>query len=307
MTGQYAELAERHLRVGAKSGNEWMVFCPWHDNTDSPAMQFNVDKGLFICFGCGVRGNIAALQKQLGIKWNVQDGDINTVRSKLEALGTPKRVQRVLPEDALKRWHFPATWALDRGFKKSTIEAFDLGYDPLDNYGTIPVRNIEGELVGVIKRFMDPDIFPRYKYPKHFRRTANIFASWMVAEDERDHVVICEGSLDAMKVWQAGYPAIAVFGSSINPSQIRVLRSLGIGRVTLFFDNDKAGRKTTQQALGWTQHLRDNKIVKEYRKDTDLRRDFIVDIARYCGSGTDPAALTDAQIRRGIASASPAR
>ena len=43
--------------VGA--GAERMAFCvsPTHDNTNTPAMSVNLPKGLFICHGCGFKGN----------------------------------------------------------------------------------------------------------------------------------------------------------------------------------------------------------------------------------------------------------
>ena len=64
-----------------------------------------------------------------------------------------------------------------------------------------------------------------------------------------DHVVITEGPLDAVKVWQAGYDAVAQYGSSLADGQVDVLRGLGVYRVTLFYDNDRAGKMAARQAM----------------------------------------------------------
>lgn len=56
------------------------------------------------------------------------------------------------------------------------------------------------------------------------------------------HIIICEGVLDAVSYIQLGYPAIASFGLT-PPSMKRIttLLAVGVQKVTLAMDNDKAG------------------------------------------------------------------
>ena len=93
------------------------------------------------------------------------------------------------------------------------------------------------------------------------------------------------GSLDAVAVWQAGYPAVAQFGSSISKEQIALLRRLGISRVTLFYDNDKAGQQATLSAV-------------------PMLRDFLVNVVNYNDNdGKDPGSMTIKFIRQKVDSA----
>jgi DNA primase len=59
---------------------------------------------------------------------------------------------------------------------------------------------------------------------------------------------LVEGSLDTVRVWQAGFPAYGIYGSSLAESQITLLHRLNIEQVLLWFDNDSAGRRATYTA-----------------------------------------------------------
>ncbi len=296
---KYEALVEKHFQVGGRSGEEWMVRCISHrDSTAS--MQINVEKGLWLCFTCGAKGNAKALLRELGLQWSEPEVDVADLRARIDALRTPDaKVQTILPESYLRRFQIPTRAWRDRGITPATVAAFDLGYDMMGDYLTIPIRDINGALLGVIKRYMGDDVpgNQRYKYPLGFKRSQNLFGSWLVEHDPDAHtVVLCEGSLDAVKLWQANHPALAVYGSSISESQVRLLRRLGVVRVVLFFDDDPAGEKAANSCLGEHLHMSRGRKVKEYRPVTDLRRSFVVEKVTYpkAHKGSDPGAL-DAQ------------
>ncbi len=265
----YSALVEKNFDVVLRSGDEWMVRCPHHSDSTA-SLQVNVQKGLWICFSCHRTGNAKTL---LGSDWREPDVDIDTVMAQLKLLeaadnGPTRPV--ALPESTLKRYRFPTDYWRDRGFTDTTIKAFELGYDPIENDAIIPVRNVDNDLLGVIRRRLAKDAMPKYLYYKGFPRKHSLFGSWLVAQKTTDHVVITEGSLDAVAVWQSGHPAVAVFGSAISREQVILLRRLGIQRVTLFFDDDRAGREATLQAL-------------------PMLRDFLVYAVRYTdGDAKDP-------------------
>lgn len=316
-TYKYASLIEKHFQVVLKSGPEWMCRCVWHDDGNA-SLQVNVEKGLYLCFAgnCGARGNIRSLERFLGIRFDNEVVDVQDIRDRLDALKRPVERQVVLAESTLNRYRMPTDYwgpcptprhrdctgrpgcKHHRWFTPETIKAFDLGSDPLNDCVTIPVRTVGGDLIGIIKRYLDPDAELRYRYPKGFKRSLNLFGSWLVEQDPDAHtVVLVEGALDAITVWQAGYPAMAVYGSSLSAAQVRLLKRLGIVRVVLAFDNDAAGRKCAQSALGWHDRKRGSKIVREYDAATDVSRFFIVDRGRYAPSmPSDPGAMDQKQV-----------
>lgn len=273
----YAELAEKNLDVTLRSGDEWMCKCPWHeDNTAS--LQFNVKKGLWVCFSCHRKGNAKSL---FGENFREPDVDIESVIAQLNLLESveARNPVKILPEATLKRYAFPTDYWKDRGFSDNTIKAFQLGYDPIENDAIIPVRNISGGLLGIIRRRLEIDAMPKYMYYKGFPRKESLFASWLVSKQTTDHVAITEGSLDAVSVWQAGVPAVAQFGSSISREQVVLLRKLGVTKVTLFYDNDRAGREATLSAI-------------------PLLRDFLVYAVSYNDDDPkDPGAMKSSMVR----------
>jgi DNA primase len=313
----YEDFASKHLNVVLKSGNEYMVRCVFHENNGSPSMQFNVEKGLYICFSCGARGGMKTLTKFLGIRY-VEDPNlaVNQLIGKLNQLKSQKDGSdlqlTVLPEDALERWQFPTPyWGScfedDRppaGCKRKpgckhhrwlnyeTQQAFDLGYNPLENEAIIPVRNSKGGLLGVIRRSLEKDPDVRYRYPKGLKKSHIFFGDWFVEYDTSDTAVIVEGSIDAMCVWQTKHMGLGQLGSSISREQIRLLLRMGIREVILGYDNDEAGRKAFKKALGFSSHLRGGKMVTDYDEAYDLRKHFFVRRFEWEPSDHDPGSCS---------------
>lgn len=306
-----AEFAERHLVVESRNGVEWNVRCPIHGERHA-SLRLNIEKGLFLCHGCGAKGGMARLAKALGVpyRYDKTQAGMFMLLNKLEKLrkGTKEEPPAFLPESTLDRYAIPTRYWTDpirtggRGLNAETVEAFDLGYDPINDYVTIPIRNLYGNLIGVTKRYLDPDAHPRYKDPAGFQKGQNLFGSWFAAESDSPTVVLTEGPIDAIKVWQAGHVGMGVYGSRITEHQIMIMRRMGVVSTVLFFDNDKAGEKAFRQAKGWTQHEGTQEWT--YTPETDLRRFFVVKRAEYTGvRGKDPASLTDAQVDKAIINA----
>lgn len=289
-------------------GSEVDVCCPIHDEKNA-SMRINIDKGLFFCHGCGVKGTLVKLAKAMKVPYagsNEAGTDLAMLYAKLDKLTHGRRnvpVQKTLDEDFLDRFKFPTGYWSERGLNDDTIAAFDLGYDVMAEAATIPVRNPEGRLIGVTRRFLGADAESKYRDPKGFIKAENLFASWLVALDNSPYVVLTEGPMDCMKVWQSGHASMAQYGSHVSAHQIRLMRQIGIVTVVLFYDNDRAGRKAQQEALGWSTELHGGKSVQVYDPEHDLSRFFIVKLIRYTSKAKDPGELSDHDIDQMIRSA----
>jgi len=323
----YIEFAEKHLDIGLRSSQELMVRCPFNDHSNY-TMQFNVKTGLWVCFSCHEGGSIHKLAKQLGVAGDFRkvEPDMKDVYAKLRALRSeeprPDEVKKVLLDESyLDRFTFPTDyWGHHkkscskkckdhRGFDQETIDEYGFGYEFMDNYATIPLRTEQGDLLGVIKRYLDPDVELRYRYPSFkktgFKRGRELFGSWQLNEEPSDTAVIVEGSIDQASVWQAGFPSLAQYGSSLNPAQIHLMLRLGIQHAILFFDDDKAGDDAVQRAMGRVHHVRNNRTHMEYDSSLDLRRHGIsVSIVEYeYGMKSDPGSMTPDEIEDAVDSA----
>lgn len=272
---KYGPFAERYLtNVQHTTGSEVIALCPFHED-HSPSFQFNVEKGLFICFSCGAKGSIRRLEQRFGVSHRSVGVGLDVLYKAINDLDRPGSSDSHMDESQLSQYSLPTDHWRDRGFTKDTVDKFQLGYDMMRDAMTIPMRDVSGNLLGVCRRYMDPDMRNRYRYPKGFHKREHLFASWLVADMPKTRsVALTEGAIDAMTVWQAGTPAMAIYGSSVSDDQISQLRLLGIRNITLFFDRDKAGREITKRCLGWKRDEDTGKWIR--KRNSDLRRWFNV-------------------------------
>jgi len=244
---KFEKFAETYLKVTLRGDSEWMCVCPLHDDRGA-SLQFNIFKGLWVCFGCQEGGTAKSLARKMDVSYHeptMKTGELLDALQK--ATSNKTRTVQTLPESSLRRYAIDHPYWAKRGFTEETIEAWNLGYDFMNDVLTIPYRTPEGDLLGTIKRRLTNE-FPRYLYPKGFDRTGSLFGSWKAGEA----VVLQEGSLDAIKTWQnldelgIECGSMAFYGSSIHPRQVKLLRRLGVKHVIIFTDYDEAGIKATQ-------------------------------------------------------------
>jgi hypothetical protein len=244
------------------------------------------------------------------------EDDLSVVIRQLDNLERKERrpsKQTIYPESYLDRFKMDTGYWAKRDISPATVQRFGLGFDLMGNYVTIPMRNINGELLGVCKRYMhivDSPTGKRYKYPAGFQRRENLFAAHLIAEDETARTVaLVEGALDTAKVWQAGWHAAGIYGNAISAHQIRLLVRCGVEVVILFFDNDSGGRKAHQSCLGFHTNKRKGEEVVTYNPALDLRKHFdlyavtwpkkpLPSVQDGSEDAKDPGALSSGDIQR---------
>ena len=161
---------------------------------------------------------------------------------------------------------------LDRGFTVDTAKAWELGVDSDGRRAIFVVRDRKGRLRGISGRATEKGQKPKYLHyswdTRHLQFTlrkeygrildfekfavsrvlyGEHMICWDNVSDERRFIVVCEGPTDVLWLWQAGYQAVAVQGSSISAEQCQTLLDLlpmG-GAIVLGADGDAAGHKLT--------------------------------------------------------------
>lgn len=217
----------------------YVALCVFHEDR-SPSMAIEVEKGVFVCRSCGTRGRIEQLARQVGAPAVPYVGS-DYLRSKLQSKqreDTHGELCQPMAEEWLAQFdHWHPYW--ESRFPPEVIQRFRLGYDPVWNAGTIPVRNVHRQVIGVIRRRLD-NRKPKYVEPKGMPKQEILWGSWEV-ESPPAQLVICEGPADAMACWAVGYPAVALCGSYMSPQQSVLVRRLAPKTVLIGLDNDKAG------------------------------------------------------------------
>jgi len=141
----------------------------------------------------------------------------------------------------LQRIDHSHPYLAERGITEETARKFGVGFFPgkgsMSGRIVIPIHNERGELVAYAGRSIDGSE-PRYKFPGGFRKSLELFNLHRVIGGPS--IVLVEGFFDCMKVTQAGYPCVALMGSTMSKAQGRLLGK-HFGQVTIMLDGDDAG------------------------------------------------------------------
>lgn len=232
---RYASLIESSFEIVGRSGEEYTCRCPWCQN-DKPVLYANAVKGLYVCFTCHQKGRLDDLGD---LPMQTTDG----LRDRLTRMKQPAQEQHYYPEAWLRQFDVPHPyWTQERNLDPQTVATFGLGYDPFSNRVTLPLRDVQGRILGVTFRRLD-DGRPKYLHPKGFPVGRHLYGAWLLGSART--VALVEGQVDAIRCVSERVPAVSLMGSRITKDQIKVLQRLGVEKVVLMLDNDSAGQHGT--------------------------------------------------------------
>lgn len=133
-----------------------------------------------------------------------------------------------------------------RGISPATAQWFGVGMYHgagfLAGRCVIPIRDQQGRLVAYAGRAVNGPA-PKYRFPAGFRKSQVLFNLDRAIGTDGPNVIVVEGFFDALKVYQAGHPAVvALMGTSFSQRQSELLLSHFIS-ITLMLDGDQPGRR----------------------------------------------------------------
>jgi DNA primase len=237
------------VNIETEFGNDFIIFCPYHNNSRTPAGEVAKDSGLFFCFGCQTTKNLEEFVMHMSnrtyfetvryIKSKEQEHNIEMlVNKKLIAL--PEFVQ--YDESILDRLHdqlllsdTAKSYLHGRKITIDSMTKFSLGYSEKQGMVTIPVESPDGMKIGFVGRSIEG---------KEFKNTPGLPKGKVLFNLHRvkssSIVYVVESSFDAIRLDQIGFPAVATLGANVSISQIRLLEKY-FNNVVLVADNDEAG------------------------------------------------------------------
>ncbi len=144
----------------------------------------------------------------------------------------------------------------EKGFSEATIQSFGLGWcnkGMLAGRIVVPIHNADGEIIAYVGRGLkEADIGKRgrWLFPKGFRKGMELFNYHRLAEYdlEEQNLVVTEGFWSAIRLSEAGIPAVALMGCEISDQQCRLIEEV-TDRVWLMLDRDKAGSNAVKQVI----------------------------------------------------------
>ena len=149
----------------------------------------------------------------------------------------------------------------------SDLELFDAGlvrrgksggfYDTFRNRLMFPVIDVRGNVIGFSGRILG-DGEPKYMNSPEtlvFNKSRNLFALNLAKKSKSGYIILAEGNIDVVSMHQAGFDsAVASLGTSLTPEQARLL-SRYTNEIIIAYDNDGAGKKAAQRAIGILEKL----------------------------------------------------
>ena len=88
-----------------------------------------------------------------------------------------------------------------------------------------------------------------------FNKSRNLFALNLAKKSKCGYIILSEGNIDVASLHQAGFDsAVASLGTSLTPEQARLI-SRYTDQVIIAYDNDGAGIKAAQRAIGILEKL----------------------------------------------------
>jgi DNA primase len=157
-----------------------------------------------------------------------------------------------------------------RLIQESSVKKFQLGFSEKQDMVTIPVHSPDGMEVGFVGRSVEG---------KEFKNTPGLPKSKVLFNLHRvktsSKVYVVESSFDAIRLDQAGFPAVATLGANVSNVQTELLQKY-FNNIIVIADNDEAGgnmKSKIVERLG--SRVSVIKLDKQYKDIGDMPDDAI--------------------------------
>lgn len=242
-------LAGAGINVESEVDSDYIIFCPYHNNTRSPAGEIDKLNGTFFCFSCHKIADLTEFVMHTSgrtyfesvrfIKSKEVESDITSEVNK-KLIDKPEYIQydqvliKRLNQQALDSPRAMRYYA-GRLITEESVRKFSLGFSEKQDMVTIPVHSPDGIEVGFVGRSIEG---------KDFKNTPGLPKAKVLFNLHRvktaSKVYVVESSFDAIRLDQCGFPAVATLGANVSNTQIELLQRY-FNDIYVIADNDEAG------------------------------------------------------------------
>jgi DNA primase len=249
------------IDIESEVDSDYIIFCPFHNNSRSPAGEIDKTNGTFFCFSCHHVASLVEFVMHTSGRSYFES--VRFIKSKETESNLTAQInqQLIVKEDykqydelMIKRLSSQALespramrYYSGRLISEASVKKFDLGYSEKQDMVTIPVASPDGIAVGFVGRSVEGKDF---KNTPGLPKSKILFNLHRVKASNRVYVV--ESSFDAIRLDQVGLPAVATLGSNVSTFQTDLLHKY-FNEIMVVADNDEAGGnmlKKLQERLG---------------------------------------------------------
>lgn len=262
---QLAAQGQEYFRHIRPSGTNIQVTCPFHSGGKerrpscgiSCQQVKDIPTGTVHCFTCGWSGNLQTMISNLlgyddlgimGTRWLLKNFVVIEAENRPDIdlrfnQNRPSKSMKFITEEELDKYRYYHPYLADRGISEETCDKFDIGYDPVRDCITTPVRDEQGRCLFVATRQIKSKIF---NLPKDIEKP--VYGLYEIGAQNLSEILICESVFNAVTAYQYGRPAVALFGTG-NKEQYAVLKELKCRKFVLALDPDDAGRRGEERFI----------------------------------------------------------
>lgn len=285
-------LTSSDIKIGGEIDTHFLLFCPFHYNTRTPACEIDKSNGMFICFSCGESGSLVDMIMRTTNRnyfeasrlINSKKNDIDIEHIINEQIDAPSEspefdmnLIRRLHED-LKNNSQAREYFLGRSITDSSMQEFMLGYSTKQHMVTVPVFDEFNKCLGFVGRSIEGKAF---KNSSGLPKSKVLFN---LNKCKHTSIIVVESSFDAIRLNQVGFNAVATLGATVSRYQISLLQRYA-NSIIICPDNDDAGAKMIDKIVNDVKNKSVEIINLQGGKDVgDLNDSQIVDIFKNAGN-----------------------
>ena len=251
------EYISQFVELEEKNGEYWGL-SPFSDEK-TPSFSVRRENNTFYCFSSGIGGNVFTFTKfyyqcdankavDILKKYAGYDGTEFIPRRMAATMACRKYMKKQVRHKESKTKRFPddcmskyekrddklAVWEAE-GISREALDTFQVYYDSFSNRLVYPIRDIEGNIVNIGGRILDPEWkekgMRKYTYLSGWGEMSVIYGLFENMEEilKKKEIIIFEGCKSVLLARSWGIRNTgALLTSHLNPAQMKLLAKLGV-------------------------------------------------------------------------------
>jgi len=230
-------------------------------NDSTPSMSVNTDTGYSKCFTCGF-----TLHKEYWVDGVLDEEALEQINraSKYKLLKDSLKKQEIgLQESGLPVNDGEVTEGY-RGLSKETLSTFGMFTCNTGKYADRVVFPFyEDKLVVGFTTRANFECNTKYLHSKGFNNGETLYPLDVLKATKSNTVVLVEGIIDCITLWQMGIPSVCNFGvaNHFTSTKIAKLLSCGVEEVVLCMDKDTPGQVAELELFKVLKSIEDLKVT----------------------------------------------
>lgn len=253
------------LKVTWKRTGDHYLLCqclnPSHSDS-TPSMSVNTDTGYSKCFTCGF-----ALHKDYWVDGVLDEDTIDELNrsSKYKMLKESLKKQEIGLQECGLPINDAEVHEGYRGLSKGTLSKFGMFTCNTGRYADRVVFPFfeNKSIVGFTTR-ANFECNTKYLHSRGFNNGETLYPLDVLKATKSNVVVLVEGIIDCITLWEMGIPSICNFGvaNHFTPTKISKLLSCGVEEIVVAMDKDEAGKKAEEELIIILKDLEEFKVTK---------------------------------------------